>query len=719
MKERTKPIKFSNSNALAAACSIDLSLNKPLGACFGLGKLTWYVFLWPRFIAVCFIGWGRKKSGLRAVALAQKHQRPFYLLEDGLLRSFNTAVAGEPSLSWVWDDRGIFYDARTLSRLESLIGSSNLTTAQRETAERVLASIQANGLSKYNHGLPVPAGYFPNISTRRVLLVDQTRGDASIVFGNASAQSFEAMLACALNEEPDAEHWVKIHPDVLANKRQGCINLANHPHIRIITDDFHPHDLISHFDRVFVVTSQMGFDALLLHKPVTCFGQPFYAGWGLTDDKNAPQRRGEQRDVLDLVHAVYLEYACYVHPIHATASDFFTVAQYITRQKQATRFWIDPLGMNIHKETNEQSMTNTIKKPRILCFGFRFWKRAQVRPFFGDQVRLVFCDSLDDAIAKGIEATDQFAVWSSKADSALLDYAREQDIPLVQVEDGFLRSVGLGSDFVAPLSLVFDRTGIYSNPNHPSDLENMLQQHEFSEEECDEAARLVERIVANRITKYNVDNDTPIIIKPAGRSVILIPGQVADDASIRMGAVHVRTNEELILNVRQTNPDAFIIYKPHPDVASGNRQGIVSESVLRKHCDLVAVDQSVLSCLDVADEVHTITSLTGFDALIRGIKVVTYGMPFYAGWGLTHDHNSCPRRTRSLTLNQLVAGTLLRYPRYCLPQHKGFVHADDVLSELIHQKAKLKTVRVRGIRRSMRKWSGFFRSAYHSLSREN
>lgn len=704
--------------ATGAACSIDLSLNKRLAQCLGFMRLTWHVLLWPGFKNACFIGWGRKKSGLNAVSLARKHQRPFYLLEDGLLRSFNTAVSGEPSLSWVCDDQGIYYDARAPSRLESLIHGTRLTAAQRAAAERVLATLQANGLSKYNNGLPVAPGYFPIVAARRVLLVDQTRGDASIAYGNATLQSFEKMVSCALTEEPEAEHWLKIHPDVLANKRQGCIRFDKYPQLRVIAEDFHPHDLIAHFDRVFVVTSQMGFDALLLNKQVTCFGQPFYAGWNLTDDRNPVPRRGVKRNLLDLVHAVYLEYASYVQPVSGVRSDFFIVAKYITRQKEAMRFWIDLRIIKIQKSKDVSLTKSLISKPRVLCFGFRFWKRAQVRPFFGEEVRLVFYDSLAEAIAKGIEVGDQFAVWSSKADESLLIYAREHAIPLVQVEDGFLRSVGLGSDFVAPLSLVFDRTGIYSNPNQPSDLENLLQQHEFSEEECVEAAILVERIVDNKITKYNVDLDTPLPIRAVGRTVILIPGQVADDASIRMGAVHVRTNEELILNVRQNNPEAFIIYKPHPDVASGNRQGTVPESVLQKNCDLVAVDQSVLSCLDVADEVHTITSLTGFDALIRGIKVVTYGMPFYAGWGLTQDYLICPRRTRKLDLNELVAATLLVYPRYCLPQHKGFVHADDVLSELIRQKAKRKTVRVRGLSRSLRKWRGFLQGVCLSLFEE-
>ena len=39
--------------------------------------------------------------------------------------------------------------------------------------------------------------------------------------------------------------------------------------------------------------------------------------------------------------------------------------------------------------------------------------------------------------------------------------------------------------------------------------------------------------------------------------------------------------------------------------------------------------------LGIVDEVHTLTSLTGFEALLRGIEVHAYGGPFYAGWGLT------------------------------------------------------------------------------------
>jgi len=67
---------------------------------------------------------------------------------------------------------------------------------------------------------------------------------------------------------------------------------------------------------------------------------------------------------------------------------------------------------------------------------------------------------------------------------------------------------------------------------------------------------------------------------------------------------------------------------------------------------------------DQVDELHTLTSLSGFEALMRGLPVYTYGGPFYAGWGLTKDRVEFPRRTRRLSLDELVAGTLILYAAY-------------------------------------------------------
>ena len=74
------------------------------------------------------------------------------------------------------------------------------------------------------------------------------------------------------------------------------------------------------------------------------------------------------------------------------------------------------------------------------------------------------------------------------------------------------------------------------------------------------------------------------------------------------------------------------------------------------------------SLLAHVDAVETMTSLTGFEALIRGLPVTTHGAPFYAGWGLTEDLCPVPRRDRRLTLDALVALALVLYPRYVDPQ---------------------------------------------------
>jgi capsular polysaccharide export protein len=121
-----------------------------------------------------------------------------------------------------------------------------------------------------------------------------------------------------------------------------------------------------------------------------------------------------------------------------------------------------------------------------------------------------------------------------------------------------------------------------------------------------------------------------------------------------------------LARVRTANPDAFILYKPHPDVEAGHRAGKIADGVATNFADIVIRDISTAVILAEIDEVHTLTSLAGFEALLRGRRVVVYGRPFYAGWGLTRDLPGIDRGRR-LTLEELVAGALILYPRYLDP----------------------------------------------------
>jgi capsular polysaccharide export protein len=118
--------------------------------------------------------------------------------------------------------------------------------------------------------------------------------------------------------------------------------------------------------------------------------------------------------------------------------------------------------------------------------------------------------------------------------------------------------------------------------------------------------------------------------------------------------------------VRDANPDAFILYKPHPDVAAGHRKGAVPEALAGRFASGIVQNVSTAALLAGIDEVHTMTSLAGFEALLRGRQVTVYGRPFYAGWGLTTDRMAIDRGRR-LTVEELAAGALILYPRYLDP----------------------------------------------------
>jgi capsular polysaccharide export protein len=252
----------------------------------------------------------------------------------------------------------------------------------------------------------------------------------------------------------------------------------------------------------------------------------------------------------------------------------------------------------------------------------------------------------------------------------------------VRLEDGFLRSVGLGTDLVRPLSWIADRRGIYYDATGPSDLEHILQTTVFTDADRERAKVLRARIVALGITKYNVGTAT-WQRRDAGRRVILVPGQVERDASIRYGAPDVSTNLGLLRAVREANPGAHVIYKPHPDVVAGLRSKGVGEDNAGSWCDEIVTDVAMGALLDAVDEVHVLTSLAGFEALLRGKRVVTYGQPFYAGWGLTEDRLPPARRTRSLTVDELAAGVLIIYPVYVSRQTGRFTTPERALRELL------------------------------------
>ena len=271
------------------------------------------------------------------------------------------------------------------------------------------------------------------------------------------------------------------------------------------------------------------------------------------------------------------------------------------------------------------------------------------------------------AIQHAADQQGAVVVWAAAMPPDLPARAAAANVPLVQIEDGFIRSAGLGVMLAPAQSLVMDARGAHFDPATPSALECQLATAEFSPALLARSAALRERLLADGITKYNLIGPAPALKPPAGRKRVLVCGQVEDDASLRRGGGSIRTNLDLLRAARRENPDAWLVYKPHPDVEAGIRRGIIRPDALAVLADQVAADSPIAPLYDLADEVQVMSSLAGFEALLRGCRVVCWGQPFYAGWGLTQDRAPIPRRTRRLSLDELVAGTLLLYPRYWDP----------------------------------------------------
>ncbi|MFC4621208.1 capsular polysaccharide biosynthesis protein [Comamonas nitrativorans] len=662
-----------------------------------LGALPWRWYPGRGAVLDGVAGWGLRPSTRRARAYALRYRLPYLALEDGFVRSFGTGDHFPP-LSLIVDDTGIYYDCTRPSALERLLASdADLLLPDVQAVREARAQLLQAGLSKYNHAPDMPAGMLREGDAQRVLVIDQTAGDMSVALGGADAASFAAMLAAALAENPQATVYVKTHPEVTSGRKGGYLT-AVQPSERVVVlrDAVNPLSLMAQMDRVYVVSSTMGFEALLAGKPVTCFGVPWYAGWGVTDDRQPghpamARRAGRRRTVDELFAAGYVHYTRYLNPETHQLGSVFDVLDWLQRQREVARRY----------------------PGRMICVGFPRWRQFNFRGMLSLHVgRQVFVKNAQAAAALQPQGADCLVCWGRVPPAGVAELAEAAGVRLLRMEDGFVRSVGLGSDLIPPRSFVLDARGIYFDPSQPSDLDDMLNTRAFTPQDLQRAQWVRGFIVRHGITKYNLEPLQAVQWALAGRQVVLVPGQVEDDASIRFGCDTVQgvhTNAGLLQAARAQFPDAFIVFKPHPDVTSGNRAGRVALAVARQWADHVEVQASVVSCIEACDVVVTMTSLTGFDALLRGKQVVVHGRPFYAGWGLTQDVLPVPRRERSLTLDELVAAALLHYPLYWDPLLKGYTTCEAVLRQLLAQRealaasGQLQRLRVGWLRRQWRK----------------
>lgn len=330
--------------------------------------------------------------------------------------------------------------------------------------------------------------------------------------------------------------------------------------------------------------------------------------------------------------------------------------------------------------------SNWLKKPDLpyaLAFGFNGWKYGFVADYCKD-VRVAFASRKFLGVRAYFAAIKMkprphcIYVWGYTDPKWLARFAKSHDIPLIRVEDGFLRSAELGAAHTTPYSLIFDSKGLYYNASEPSDLSDILMQHPFATDErlMQDAKSALKLLVDNELSKYNFPNmqTTPKTLRVKMARRVLVIGQVDNDAAIRMGNPQGWRMRDIIRLARLENPAAEIIYRPHPEVYRGFQKTRFKAEHVGGIVEVVSPDSPLMDILGTVDQVYTISSLSGLEALIRGVKVTTLGTPFYSGWGATDDR-ATEYKGRTLSPLEIFAGAYLLYPRY-------LAGGDDVISSV-------------------------------------
>lgn len=606
-----------------------------------------------------WLAWGRHKNDAIWEKKCELAGSNLYRLEDGFISYLrHPALIREP-LSIITDQTGIYYDTSRSSDLESLISNLSEEQIPKDRVRNIISRIKRQKVSKYNHAhdrnqLPLPL----RKSKQRVLVIDQSYQDRSVIYSGANGTNFHVMLQDAIKIYPDAQIIIKSHPDSqLKNKRTYLSNEDCHSkhQLTFLKEDINPWSLLERVDAVFTVSSQMGFEALIAGLPVHCYGHPFYAGWGLTYDHGQainPNRRNQKTKNISLevlVYASLLLYPKYRNPESGRLCELEDILDYLDSMLKPHLPYYDA----------------------IYSFDLSLWKRqitsSYLKPLYCKDIYHRFRNSITkDRINFDQKRGKAAALFWGYPDikPAEIDKLRKSGFDILRVEDGFIRSIGLGSDLKRPSSLIFTKHDLPYVAEGAVDIVKMLNQKTFLSEDLLRRAREIRaHIQTNRLTKYNLGriNTQDLEIPKGSQHRCLVIGQVPSDMSLKFAATRWKNDSQLLCAVRDEFPDSEIYYKPHPDIISGNRAGELPEEGLY---DKLLKNIDITAAFDLVDSVHVICSLSGFEALIYEKPVFTYGRPFYAGWGLTTDKEEFPERAGPRSLTELIAVSLISLPLY-------------------------------------------------------
>lgn len=260
------------------------------------------------------------------------------------------------------------------------------------------------------------------------------------------------------------------------------------------------------------------------------------------------------------------------------------------------------------------------------------------------------------------------------------------NIPIILLEGGYLlNKIGKYSS----LSFVTESFPYYSCKHYVSSLELMLlKSNGLTKEQTERARSLIKKIVENKLTKYNHQPIKNISLNENFKRRVLVVDQVLNDMSLQTNDVTLDDCKKMLEDAIRENPDAEIVVKLHPDscpirgngsisyarkqTAFGYLNSLSKEELKKKRITLLSEAINPYCVFEQKiDEVYTLNSQLGWEALMYGIKKVhCYTHAWYSGWGLTDDKVILSRRKNACkkTLEELFYRFYIDYTHYFNPK---------------------------------------------------
>lgn len=208
----------------------------------------------------------------------------------------------------------------------------------------------------------------------------------------------------------------------------------------------------------------------------------------------------------------------------------------------------------------------------------------------------------------------------------------------------------------------------------------------------EDAKELLDQVINQKIgTERYVPDASPYkLFTPGGRKrIVIIDQSRKSKAELKKVFAAESTFRQMVLDAKEQHPGAAFFLLQPPSVLSGRKKGYLKKFALDNGVQVISEQVSSFSILAQADEVYTVSAKIGIDAVLLGKTVHCYGLPYYAGWGLTRDKIACARRNIKIKREELFAALCLFFTRYLHPITTEPSHFQAIVRLILLQRPQL------------------------------